>query len=115
MSAGIGRKAVTAQTLIVQFVAATEHAPCAKATIKSPPDYREHPHARISFQQFIAYCCHTKTNPGLPTETRGLGCVEMGGIEPPSNSRPRILLRAQSTVLFLGPRHCVDSPPDGLS
>lgn len=81
MSAGIGRKAVTAQTLIVQFVAATEHAPCAKATIKSPPDYREHPHARISFQQFIAYCCHTKTNPGLPAEARG-GMVEMGGIEP---------------------------------
>ncbi len=71
MSAGIGRKAVTAQTPIVQSVAATEHAPCAKATIKSPPDYREHPHARISFQQFIAYCCHPKTNPGFPTETRG--------------------------------------------
>ena len=29
----------------------------------------------------------------------------MGGIEPPSNSRPRILLRAQSTNVFLGPRH----------
>ena len=82
MSAGIGRKAVTAQTLIVQYVAATEHAPCAKATIKSPPDYREHPHAPISFQQFIAYCCPPKTNPGLPTETRG-GMVEMGGIAEP--------------------------------
>ncbi len=44
-----------------------------------------------------------------------IGDWRWGGIEPPSNSRPRILLRAQSTVLFLGPRHCVDSPPDGLS
>ena len=41
--------------------------------------------------------------------------VEMGGIEPPSNSRPRILLRAQSTVLYLSPQHCVDSPLDRLS
>ena len=53
-------------------------------------------------------------NLGLPTEARG-GMVEMGGIEPPSNGRPRILLRAQSTVLFLSPQHCVDSPPDRLS
>ena len=44
-----------------------------------------------------------------------IGDWRWGGIKPPSNSRPRILLRAQSTVLFLGPRHCVDSPPDGLS
>ena len=40
--------------------------------------------------------------PGFQTEARG-GMVEMGGIEPPSNGRPRILLRAQSTVLFLSP------------
>ena len=53
-------------------------------------------------------------NLGLPLEARG-GMVEMGGIEPPSNGRPRILLRAQSTVLFLSPQHCVDSPPDRLS
>ena len=44
-----------------------------------------------------------------------IGDWRWGGIEPPSNSQPRILLRAQSTVLFLGPRHCIDSPPDGLS
>ena len=55
-----------------------------------------------------------RENPGLPTEARG-GMVEMGGIEPPSNGRPRILLRAQSTVLFLSPQHCVDTPPDRLS
>ena len=114
MSAGIGKKAATAQTLIAQSVAATEHAHCAKATIKAPPDCTEHPHARISFQQLIAYCCHPKTNPGLPTEAR-VGIVVMGGIEPPSSGRPRILLRAQSTVLFLSPQHCADTPLDRLS
>ena len=45
----------------------------------------------------------------------GVGMVEMRGIEPRSNGRPRILLRAQSTVIFLGPQHCVDSPLDRLS
>ena len=79
MSTGIGRKAATAQTLIAQSAAATEHAHCAKATIKSPPDCTKHPHARISFQQLIAYCCRPKTNPGLPTETRGLRWVELRG------------------------------------
>ena len=55
-----------------------------------------------------------RENPGLPAETRG-GMVEMGGIEPPSNGRPRILLRAQSTFLFLSPQHCADTPLDRLS
>ena len=53
--------------------------------------------------------------PCSPLGPRGTSQVEMGGIEPPSNGRPRILLRAQSTVLFLSPQHCADSPPDGLS
>ena len=53
-------------------------------------------------------------DPGLPTEARG-GMVEMGGIEPPSNGRPRILLRAQSTVKFLSPQHCADPPVNRLS
>ena len=45
---------------------------------------------------------HTDKTPGFQRKP-GVG-VEMGGIEPPSNSRPRILLRAQSTTLFLSPQ-----------
>lgn len=58
---------------------------------------------------------HDNNVPCSPLGPRGTSQVEMGGIEPPSNSRPRILLRAQSTVLFLSPRHCADTPPDRLS
>ena len=53
-----------------------------------------------------------KSNPTKPLETKekprnfnevpGL-LVEMGGIEPPSNSRPRGLLRAQSASYFSAP------------
>ena len=53
-----------------------------------------------------------KSNPTQPLETKeksrnfnevpGL-LVEMGGIEPPSNSRPRGLLRAQSASYFSAP------------
>ena len=62
-------------------------------------------HARVS---------RTEACPDLP-QNHAVFVVEMGGIEPPSNGRPRILLRAQSTVLFLSPQHCVDTPPDRLS
>ena len=96
MSAGIGRTDATAQTLIAQSVAAMEHVRCAKVTIDFQPECTKHP----MLDQLSAVhelLLETKPNPGLPTEARG-GMVEMGGIEPPSNSRPRILLRAQSTV-----------------
>ena len=39
---------------------------------------------------------------------KGLLVVEMGGIEPPSDSQPRGLLRVQSAFLFLGPQHHAD-------
>jgi len=57
--------------------------------------------------------------PGFQRKPRGGGGGGGGSkpppIDGPSNSRPRILLRAQSTVIFLGPQHCVDSPLDRLS
>ena len=62
-------------------------------------------HARVS---------RTEMCSDLP-QNHAVFVVEMGGIEPPSNGRPRILLRAQSTVLFLSPQHCVDTPLDRLS
>ncbi len=41
--------------------------------------------------------------------------VEMGGIEPPSDGRPRVILRAQSAKHFSAPGAVQTRHPDGLS
>lgn len=52
-----------------------------------------------------------------PRDSDGVpGClVEMGGIEPPSDGRPRGLLRAQSASYFSAPDVMQTCLPDGLS
>lgn len=45
----------------------------------------------------------------------GVPYVEMGGIEPPSDGRPRVILRAQSAKHFSAPGVLQTGHPDGLS
>ncbi len=53
-------------------------------------------------------------NPGTPVESRGVSW-RWGGIEPPSDGRPRGLLRAQSASYFSAPDVMQTCLPDGLS
>ena len=82
-----------------------------RASPRPPPQNAKLGHTQAATRTAAQGITRVATTPRI----RLIGDWRWGGIEPPSNSRPRILLRAQSTVLFLGPQHCADSPLDRLS
>ena len=93
----------------------TLHTHCTKTATGTGSDSRTIPRIKDRPTRELTPVRLEGQKPRASNGSPGWDVVEMGGIEPPSNGRPRILLRAQSTVLFLSPQHCVDTPPDRLS